>query len=69
MEVDRNLISNAMHVVVFALPNPDDRKRIAELVGLALGDLEVLLRQLPRYGFLWWSVDAQELVIFDPLVS
>lgn len=62
-EVMRNCISQAAHVFIFALPNPDDRKHIAEIVGLPFGDLVGAIEQLDEKGFLWFDVGNRTLTI------
>jgi hypothetical protein len=57
-EVNRNLIAQANHVFVFDLPNPDDRRHLADLMGLPVADLEEDLAALPEFGFLWWDGDT-----------
>ncbi|MGH9042679.1 MAG: hypothetical protein ACRDZ3_20885 [Acidimicrobiia bacterium] len=57
-EVNRNLIAQANHVFIFDLPNPDDRRHIANLVGLPVAELEADLFALPDHGFLWWDGDV-----------
>lgn len=64
-EVNRNLIAQANHVFVFDLPNPDDRRHLADLMGLAVADLETDLFALPDHGFLWW--DGTTLTSCPPL--
>lgn len=57
-EVNRNLIAQAAHVLIFDTPNPDDRRHLADLVGLPVADLEAALFALPKFGFLWWNGDT-----------
>lgn len=53
-EINRNLIGQAQHIMVFDLPNPDDRSHIAELAGIPSAQMEELMAQLGEYEFLWW---------------
>jgi len=66
-ELDPNIVAQAEHLAVFALPVPDDRRRIAELAGLAPATLDQLVTSLPLYGFLWWDRRRQLLTVCDPL--
>ncbi len=66
-ELDVNLLAQAQHVVIFALPVPDDRRRVAELVGIPPAQLDELLAGLPKFGFLWWRLEDRVLIVFDPL--
>lgn len=53
-EINRNLIAQAQHLMVFDLPNPADRKHIAEIAGIPPDQMEDLMGQLGQYEFLWW---------------
>jgi hypothetical protein len=64
-EVNRNLIAQAAHVFVFDLPNPDDRRHLADLMGLPVAELDADLAALPEFGFLWW--DGATLLSCPPL--
>lgn len=66
-EVDPGLISNAAHVFVFDIPNPDDRRRVAELSGVPPATLDAELRRLPEFGFLWYDQRLNRLTAIDPL--
>lgn len=66
-EVDSNLIAQAAHVAVFDLPNPDDRKRVAELCGIPPRELDGMVAGLPEHGFLWWAQRDRALTICAPL--
>jgi hypothetical protein len=66
-EIDRNLIANAMHVVVFDLPNPADRAHVADIAGVGPAELETRMTELPEYGFLWFDVRMKELRVHRPL--
>lgn len=65
--VMRSLLSNAAHVMIFTLPNPDDRRHLADLVGLPRELLEAELSTLDDHGFLWWDVVARRLTVCPPL--
>lgn len=66
-EVDSNLIAQAAHVAVFDLPNPDDRRRIAELAGIPPRELDAHMGGLVEHGFLWWSQRDRTLTVCDPI--
>jgi hypothetical protein len=57
-EINRNLIAQANHVFIFDLPNPDDRRHLADLIGLPVAELEADLAALAEHGFLWWDGDT-----------
>lgn len=66
-EVDRNLIAQADVLMVFRLPNPDDVKVVAKQVGIPAGELNGLLSDLPRYGFLVYSERQDTITAVPPL--
>lgn len=66
-EVDANVIAQAAHVAIFDTPNPDDRRRLAELAGIAPRQLDELLGELVEFGFVWWDRRAKRLTVCDPL--
>jgi hypothetical protein len=66
-EVEPNLIAQAAHVFVFDTPNPDDRKRLADLMGVDPGQFDELVGGLPEYGFLWLDRRAKTLTECPPL--
>lgn len=73
-EISRNLPAQAQHVLVWNLPNPDDRDVMARTIGISPTDLRDLLDQLERVpgedatatGFLWWSQRENSLTICPP---
>jgi energy-coupling factor transporter ATP-binding protein EcfA2 len=65
--VDRDLIAQAAHVFIFSTPSAQDRRSLAENMGLDLPTLERAHAGLPEYGFLWWNQRAKHLTICDPL--
>lgn len=67
VEIDPNLIAQAQHVFVFALPHPADRARIADLTGIALATLETELAALEHHGFLHWDQAATTLTAYPAL--
>lgn len=67
-EVDPNAIAQAQHVFVADLPNPDDRRRIAELADVPPDTLNGLLQQLQEFGFLWIKRrPPRQIVVCPPL--
>lgn len=68
-EIDRNLIAQAAHLVIFPLSNVDDRQLIAGQIGIARPDLDRALAALPEFGFLWWDERASTLTVCPPLAS
>lgn len=63
-EINRNLIAMASHLFIFDTPNPDDRRYIADMVGLPPAQLEAELIALPKFGYLWWN--GEELTSCPP---
>lgn len=65
--VDRDLVAQAQHVFVFSTPSVQDRKSLAENMGVPLDVLEAQHAQLPEFGFMWWDQRARRLTVCDPL--
>lgn len=55
-DIHRDLIAQTQHLAIFALPNIDDRRHIAELAGIPAPQLETAMAALGPYEFLWWSI-------------
>ena len=66
-EIDPNVIAQAMHVVMFQLPNPADRRHLADVAGVDPALLSALLDSLDPYGYVWFDVARHELTKFPPL--
>jgi hypothetical protein len=66
-EVYRGLIANAQHVFAFQLPNPDDRKHLAELCGIPPRQLDELFAALGPHDFLHWRQLERTLVVHPAL--
>jgi hypothetical protein len=68
IDINPLVISQADYVATFELPNPADRKRVADNIGIELDDLEAHLDELdPKHGYLLWDARARELVVMPPL--
>lgn len=68
--IDPLCVSQADHVYVFDLPNPEDRRRLAENMGVAPAELEdawVRNRARGRYAFLFWHAPSSTLLECPPL--
>lgn len=63
----RDLIAQAQHVLVFDLPNPDDRRHIAEIIGMVPAELDGLLAGLPPFGFVWWQQRTRQVTVCPPI--
>lgn len=66
-EIDPNVIAQAMHVVMFQLPNPADRRHLADVAGINPTELAGHLDALDPYGFLWFDVAGHRLERRPPL--
>lgn len=75
VEVSRNLIAQAEHLLLWNLPHPADRKLIAEVLGMDWRELGAQMDALEKAdgsptatGFLWWSVrNPRQLLVCPPL--
>lgn len=65
--LDPLVLANSDYVYIFALPNPDDRERIAEAIGFDPKELDAAVQGLPRFGYLRYDARADDLVEFPPL--
>lgn len=61
MDIDPLCLSQSDHVFVFDLPNPADRKRVANSIGWPPEAFDRAVHDLGDHEFLWWDVIAQEL--------
>ncbi len=66
-EVMKNFIAQAAHVFAFALPNPDDRRYLADIVGLPISNFNAAMEQLGQRDFLWWNQHTRTLTICPAL--
>jgi hypothetical protein len=60
-ELDPNVIAQARHVITFDLPNPADRKHIADIVGLDPLVFAGELGKLEAFEYLWYDRRAKTL--------
>lgn len=69
IDINPLVMSQADYIAVFRLPNPADRKRVADVTGLDLGELEDALAEATAvdHGYVWYDVVAEELLIMPPL--
>lgn len=58
--------ANLTHAAIFGLPNLEDRKEIAHILGIPLQTLEEQLFALPEKCFLWWNQATRRL---RPVIS
>ena len=65
--VDLNLISQASHVFVFTTPAAQDRRHLADNIGVDAATFEAAHAALAPYGFMWWDQRNRRLRVCDPL--
>lgn len=65
--VDPLVMSQADYVYIFDLPNPADRKRVANVVGFPPAEMDAAVAALPEFGYLRWDARAKEMAQFPPL--
>jgi len=65
--VDPLVLANADVVYVFDLPQPRDRRRVADLIGWDPNDFDLAVAELPDHGFLQYVAKRHELLSFPPL--
>jgi hypothetical protein len=67
LNVDPLAIAQADLVYVFALPNPADRRRVADTIGWAPKEFDEAVAGLGRFEYLRYSSRDQELLHFPPI--
>lgn len=69
IDINPLVMSQADYLAVFRLPNPSDRKRVADVTGLDLGEFEDALAEATAvdHGYVWYDVVAEELLVCPPL--
>ena len=67
MDVDPLIPAQADLIFAFDMPNPDDRKRFAEVAGFNKRDIDEAMNGLEDHGYVRYHANAHELAIFPPL--
>lgn len=67
MEVDPLGPAQADVIYAYDLPNPDDRKRLADIIGWDRREVDAAMAELEDHGYLRFVVSAHELSIWPPL--
>jgi hypothetical protein len=65
--IDSLVLSQAMHVVMFNVPNPKDRRRLAETTGIPPAVLDEAMNRLEPFEFLWFDAGDYRLTHCPPL--
>ena len=67
VNIDPLVLQQADVVYVFTLPNPADRRRVADTIGWDPREFDEAVHNLPMHGYLRYTAADQELVEFPPL--
>jgi hypothetical protein len=67
INIDPLVLAQADYVAVFDLPNPNDRRRVADACGIEPREFDHWHGQLEEHAFLWFDQRAHELVVCDPI--
>lgn len=65
--VHQLVLGQADYVVVFDLPNPRDRQRVAEEIGWEPREFDAVVRNLPEHGYVRYDARLKDLAVFPPL--
>lgn len=65
--VDPLVMAQADRTYIFKLPNPEDRKRVAQCIGYDPAELDEYIRDLGRFEYLCYDVEDDELTKYPPL--
>jgi hypothetical protein len=67
MDVDPLVLANADVVYLFALPNPNDRHRAADAMGIAPREMDEAIASLGDHEFLRYVATTDDLLICPAL--
>lgn len=67
IDINPLVINQADYLAIFHLPNPADRKRVADNMGYELAELEEAHAELVEHGYLWWDAVNRELEVRPPI--
>ena len=67
MGIDPLVMAQADVIYAFDLPNPDDRKRLADIAGFRRETVDQAMAELPDHGYLRIVTAAHELAIMPPI--
>ena len=69
LDINPLVMSQADYLAVFRLPNPADRKRVADVAGLDLDTLEDALADATakEHGYIWIDQRTEETLVMPPL--
>lgn len=67
IDINPLVIAQADYVICYQLPNPDDRARVAKVIGWDLPEFEEAHAHLREHWYLWYDARAQELLVCPPI--
>ena len=67
MNIDPLVVAQADYLYVFQLPNPADRRRVADVIGYDPKAFDAAVLELAQFHYLRWDAREQDLVAFPPL--
>lgn len=67
MTIDPLSIGQADYVYAFRLPNPTDRRRVAENIGWDPKDFDAAMTEVRKYEFLRYDHEEEDLAHYPPL--
>jgi hypothetical protein len=67
IDIDKLVIAQADYLAIFHLPQPGDRRRVADNMGLEPDVFDEAHGLLVPHGYLWWDAKAHELEVRPPI--
>lgn len=67
VDITRSITTQSEHHFIFTLIEQDDRKRVAKNVGMELDEFDVMMSELPPFGYVWFSIRDKTIFEMPPL--
>ena len=67
VDITRSITTQSEQHFIFTLIERDDRKRVANNVGMELDEFDEVMGALPDWGYLWFNIREKALYIMPPI--